>query len=398
MTPRITLLAALCLPLCAAGPALGQFGRDYQREANAAGMNLAEYINKVRGQERRKAYTHGGERPGAKDYPEYWENGYKAGLDGLDTGDLSKRDASYRHGYEAGRRQAAQNAAQRLPLLGRYGSEEAVNAWDDGFRDGRDGGEMKPPAVEQPNAYLAYVEGHLAGRSAQASGGGTDPTAALKPRGGDAIRYVKEYVKHLNAVTQHSDRYYLLLDKLNQGFRLTEESNVRLGDSIARTKLAMETVKELIKLHSLINDHAYFASRVQPLVIASMEAQASERLALMASMELDIDRDNLLKKANQLTAEARRLEAEPVLLPGNFPERGRRQQQLLKVLAASLESDQVREALGSGELDPGGVGSKRPFGVFDESWRRGQSKEYEAWESEFNEWLKTRLPHSYPSK
>lgn len=401
MLTRLTLLAALGLSLHAAGAARSQDGRNLEREATEQGMNLFDYTNKLQAESKRQAYTYGPEGPGTGDNPDSWKHGYDAAINGTNPGNLNYSSPSYLNGYAAGQRQVARNAdadaVRRKPLFERYGSKEAVDAWDRGFREGERGSNPNPPGVERPNAYIAYVDGHAAGKLSRVNGDGMNAASARKATGRDALRYAKEYVKHLNLVTQYSDQYYLLLDSLMKEFELPDDVELTVAASVERSKVALEAVKELIKLHGLINHHAYIASRVQPFLIAAMEAQASDRLALIKQMELESDRKTLFIKADELTAEAKRLGAEPVKLPGNFHEKGRHHRQLLQVLSLALESDQVREALGTGKLDTRGVQTGK-FTAFARSWRDGQGREYEAWKTEFNEWLTTRLPRQYPSE
>lgn len=399
MPSRIALMGPCFLSLVAAGPAAAQM-RDYQAEANARGLNLVEYMGMVKSEEMRREYTHGAERPGPADYPPYWESGYRSGLHGLAVGDLNARTPAFRHGYEAGQRQAGRNAqaeaARRQPLLDRYGSVAAADAWDRGFQHGEGGSKENPPGVEDASSYLAYGDGYEAGKRSKATGEGGEAAAQLKPRGEDAIRYAEEYVKHLNYVALYSDEYYLLFDAYNEAFHLPKKHEPSLAESIARSKFAIELTKEAIRLHGLINSHAYLAYRLQPALIAAMEAQASERLAAMSKLEVQSNRDRLLEKAEELASEARRLRAEPVTLPASFEPRGRHQRELLYVLTDSLETDHVRAALAARRNDASGARVGK-FGVFAASWRDGQAREHEEWKEEFNKWLEKRFPRSYPS-
>ncbi|MFO0888205.1 MAG: hypothetical protein U0790_03555, partial [Isosphaeraceae bacterium] len=379
MPARIAFLAAFCL-LLLVGPVPGRAPTAPPAEVAVPPppSNIANYFPRT--------------------IPD-WERGYRAGYTGprFYPGYAGENNA-FRWGYARAREDRRQHdeAVRRRLLLERYGDEGAVDAWFEGSRAGLNGREPSPPGVEKPNSYLAYMDGHAAGQEAKVTGEGMDGSAAAPPRGGDALRYAKEYVRHLNAATLHSDQYYLLLDAFNRNFELGDGDEPSLAESIARSRAALELLKELIRLHGLINQHAYLAFRLQPPLVAAMEAKAGEGLAAMSKMELESNRQALYRKAEELTAEARRLKAEPVTVPANFHAKARHQRELLQVLSLSLESDLVREAVGSGRLDTRGVEAGK-FTAFARSWRDGQRREHEAWRAEFNEWLTTRLPRSYPS-
>lgn len=353
-----SMLASLFLLLCVHGlvaPCLGQSPQqDAQRRHDE--QNWKDAYNtgyKGRSPTPNLAFLN---RPG---YKKVYFSGYAAGK--------SKRENEER----ALRLEEEAKEREEQSLLALYGTAEYVGNYRDGVRDGSGGKGLDPPPQDDPSAYIAYMEGYL--KANHGAGGSFAPSLP-----DDTRLLARLFTEQLNGMAQQSQQYYLLLDATNAEFRLDVDANPSLSDSIARTREAIAIAKRAMTTHVKLNQHATAAARIQPRLVAALNAHATSLLRDIATTEFEEFRKNLHAKADELAAEARRLSDEPVSLPGDFEKMGRYHRESIIVMGKALEADSIRQTLSSGADDPAAVlAGMREYVEFCRSWQEGQLLEWQ---------------------
>jgi hypothetical protein len=274
--------------------------RDFQREANARGLNLEVYMRQVKLEEDRATYTRGEDAPGPGDDPSSWDTGYRFGLYGSNPGNMATRSASFKRGYSAGSRRAQLNA---------QGNGVAV-------------------------ADTTFPRDRVLGL--------WERTQILAER----------YIGHINGMNLHSSTLFLLGEAGVKEAEKFQRTDLTVADSLALNELALERARAMLRAYTAFHEHAYAASQLQPLLIESLERLVQEDLRPdVASREFAEHKSALQAKGvADFQAIAGNLRNSPVTVPLNFEEMGRKLREWIPVLEKLKKVDTLRKTLGSESL------------------------------------------------
>ena len=351
---------------------------------------LAQGRGNAYGGQQRGTVVRRSSKPPAENFDAVRRIGYEAGYAGRPENWQAHTKSNegvyhYQQGYYQGRIRGEEVAreARHKELLGLYGSEANVKAFEMGFDAGTNNRkynlESKPPDKQDPSAYIAYVEGYHNGKR------GTEELPGESAHPDEALPLTQLYVEQLNAMQYESERYYVLLEKVNKNFELGGKTPT-VAESLARSAFALEVAKELFETHHRLHQHAWSATQLNPRLVAALNASATRLLRDKEANEFPTLQRDLHANADQMATQARKVAAEPVSVPEDFDKLGRFHRASIDVISRTLEVDRIRLTLASGRTDPEAmlVGI-REYTRFCKSWQVGHLRE----------WKESRLPRMY---